>query len=121
MIYKDKNITPDHPKGYLTRFNERTGIWEFKKRFRFRDDNDEIRQTETGWLPSIEECEAVATVRRMNFFKLYEKEKTFDLTVSVPESMYKDLQNASAKLGTDINGFVSKVVELAIKTINRED
>ena len=74
-----------------------------------RDENDKIRQTETGCLPSIEECEAVATVRKMNLFKLHEKEKIFDLTVSIPESLYTDLQNASAKLDTDINDFSLKL------------
>ena len=45
----------------------------------------------------------------MNLFKLHEKEKIFDLTVSIPELMYTDLQNASAKLDTDINDFSLKL------------
>ena len=48
-----KPVKPNRPKGYEEpKFNEKTGVWLFQKKYRFKDQFGKTKQSRTPWFTS---------------------------------------------------------------------
>lgn len=109
----NRSNAPERPKGYFTRYNERKGIWQYRKKYRFHDKNGIIHKTSTSWYGSLEECEAEAAYKQNSFIEL-EESKKFSLGVKIPERVYLKLQKKCSKLNLDIDSFVSALLTIVL-------
>lgn len=55
-----KKLPNSLPPRYKSRFNEKLGEWQVKKRFRYTDSDGKQKDTDTRWHLSIEDCEKEA-------------------------------------------------------------
>lgn len=98
-----KKLPNSLPPRYKSRFNDKLGEFQFKKRFRYTDPDGKVKDTDTRWHLDIESCEKEAREKIEGTYKVLPQSKLRkEKTMEVVYSEYLSKLHANATKKTNI-------------------
>jgi len=97
-----KNEPKSLPSRYLKRFNTKKGEWEVKKKYRFTDSDGKVRDTNTKWHNSIEECEKEARLKVEGLLKNPDVVSKKEITIKSALKTYVEKLKKEADKTTNV-------------------